>query len=65
MQWLNSRLLDAHLAAWTRTDRRFPWRQFEHPTIGHQPQLNAARRYAGTVRLTAGLGYRTRLAIKK
>ena len=65
MQRLNSRLLDAYVATRTRADRRFPWRQLEHLSIGSQPQLNAARRYIGAVRFCARLGGRTSLAIKK
>ena len=65
MQRLNPGLLEAYVAARTRPDRRFSWRQIEHMSVGTQPQLNAARRDSCSVRLSARLGRRTRLAIKK
>jgi hypothetical protein len=65
MQRLNPRSLDAYIAARTGADRRFSWRQIEHLSVGTQPQLNAARRNGCSVRFSARLGRRTRLAIKK
>jgi hypothetical protein len=46
MQRLNTRLLDAYIAAWTGTDGRFSVRQVHEPPISFEPKLQTVRFFA-------------------